>query len=166
MNDWKINQHDDELYHAWGGSGGGDLHYTWGALLCLLGVEQYMDANPWDGLRFGTLNSSAEGRLYRATWQNHTYDVAVGPGKTEVARDGKVRLQADAGIVVRSYEKSSSRVSMRLKSERDLHLTISEFDVGPVKVVIDGNNVRQVKVIEGSASFGVSRGEHVVDLTH
>jgi len=33
MNDWKINQHDDELYHAWGGSGGGDLHYTWGALL-------------------------------------------------------------------------------------------------------------------------------------
>jgi hypothetical protein len=77
-----------------------------------------------------------------------------------------VRLQADAGIVVRSYEKSSSRVSMRLKSERDLHLTISEFDVGPVKVVIDGNNVRQVKVIEGSASFGVSRGEHVVDLTH
>jgi len=33
-------------------------------------------------------------------------------------------------------------------------------------VVIDGNNVRQVKVIEGSASFGVSRGEHVVDLTH
>ena len=166
MNDWKINQHDDELYHAWGGSGGGDLHYTWGTLLCLLGIEQYMDANPWDVLRFGALSPSAEGRLYRATWQDHTYDVAVGPGKTEVARDGKVRLQADAGIVVRSYEKSSSRVSMRLKSERDLHLTISEFDVGPVKVVIDGNNVRQVKVIEGSASFGVSRGEHVVELTH
>jgi hypothetical protein len=55
---------------------------------------------------------------------------------------------------------------MRLKSERDLHLAISEFDAGPVKVAIDGKSVRQVKVSEGAASFGVSRGEHVVELTH
>lgn len=166
MDDWKINQHDNELYHAWGGSGGGDIHYTWGALLCLLGLEQFMDANPWDGLRFGALNPGTEGHLYRATWQNHIYGVTVGPNKTEVERDGKVRLQADAGIVVRSYERSPSRVSMRLKSERDLHLAISEFDAGPVKVAIDGKSVRQVKVSEGAASFGVSRGEHVVELTH
>jgi Trehalase len=165
MDDWKTNQHDNELYHAWGGSGGGDTHYTWGALLCLVGLEQFMDANPWDGLRFGALNPGAEGHLYRATWQNHTYSVSVGPGKTEMARDEKVRLQADAGIVVRSYEKSPARVSMRLRSERGFHLAISEFDAGPVKVVLDGKTVPQVKVIEGAASFAVSRGEHVVELT-
>jgi hypothetical protein len=164
MDDWKTNQHDNELYHAWGGSGGGDTHYTWGALLCLIGLEQFMDANPWDGLRFGALNPSTEGHLYRATWQNQIYSISVGPGKTEVARDGKVRLQADEGIVVRSYEQSPARVSMKVKSERDFHLAISEFDAGPVKVVIDGKSVSQVKVIQGTASFAVPRGEHLVEL--
>jgi len=165
MDDWKTNQHDNELYHAWGGSGGGDIHYTWGALLCLIGLEQLMDANPWEGLRFGALNPGAEGHLYRATWQNQIYSVSVGPSNTEVGRDGKVRLKADAGIVVRSYEKSPARVSMKVKSERDFHLAISEFDAGPVKVAIDGKSLPQVNVIEGAASFAVSRGEHVVELT-
>jgi hypothetical protein len=54
---------------------------------------------------------------------------------------------------------------MRLNSERDFHLAISEFDAGPLKVVIDGETVPRVKVIEGAASFAVSRGEHAVELT-
>ncbi|PYU90557.1 MAG: hypothetical protein DMG08_17585 [Acidobacteria bacterium] len=33
MDDWRINQHNNEQYHAWGGNGGGDKHYTWGTLL-------------------------------------------------------------------------------------------------------------------------------------
>ncbi|MGA9306187.1 MAG: hypothetical protein WBW31_12370, partial [Candidatus Sulfotelmatobacter sp.] len=155
----------NELYHAWGGSGGGDIHYTWGVLLCLVGLEQLMDANPWDGLRFGALDPGAQGRLDRVTWQDHIYSVSVGGGKTEVARDGRVRLQADAGIVVRSYEKSSSRVSMRIESKRDFQLAISEFDAGPVKVVIDAKSVLRLKLTEGTASFAVPRGEHVVELT-
>jgi Trehalase len=165
MDDWKTNQHDNELYHAWGGSGGGDIHYTWGALLCLVGLEQFMDANPWDGLRFGALNPGAEGRFYRASWQGHAYSLSVGPSKTEVARDGRVRLQADAGIVVRSYEESPERVSLKVKSERDFHLAIGEFGAGPVKAVIDGKSVPRVKVTEGMASFAVARGEHVVELS-
>jgi hypothetical protein len=165
MDDWKTNQHDNELYHAWGGSGGGDIHYTWGALLCLIGLEQFMDANPWDGLRFGALNPGAKGNLDHVTWQNHTYTVSVGPGNTEIARDGKIFLQADAGIVVRNYEQSPGRASMKVKGERDFHLTISAFDTGPVKVLIDGKSVRQVKVIEKAVSFAVSQGEHVVELT-
>ena len=36
MDDWRTNQHDNEQYYAWGGTGGGDPHYTWGALLCLV----------------------------------------------------------------------------------------------------------------------------------
>jgi mannosylglycerate hydrolase MGH1-like protein len=166
MDDWKENQHDDELYHAWGGSGGGDIHYTWGALLCLLGVEQFMDANPWEGLRFGALNPDADGRLYRATWQNHTYDVFVGPSKTEVVRDGNLRLRADAGVVVRNYEESAGRIAMKVKSQRDFLLSIGDLDVGPVKAVMDGKTVRRITVKEGAVTFAVARGEHLVELTH
>ena len=56
MDDWHAHQHTNEQYYAWGGSAGGDKHYTWGALLCLIPMEQYMDETPWDGLRFGALN--------------------------------------------------------------------------------------------------------------
>ncbi|HXJ96324.1 MAG TPA: trehalase family glycosidase [Terriglobia bacterium] len=61
MDDWKQNQHDNEQYHSWAGNGGGDTHYTWGALLCLVALDQYIDENPWDGLRFGALDPPQEG---------------------------------------------------------------------------------------------------------
>jgi hypothetical protein len=30
MDDWHVHQYTNEQYYAWGGSGGGDKHYTWG----------------------------------------------------------------------------------------------------------------------------------------
>ena len=63
MADWHANQHTNEQYYAWGGSAGGDKHYTWGALLCLIPTEQYIDETPWDGLRFGSLNPPEKGEL-------------------------------------------------------------------------------------------------------
>ena len=60
MDDWRFNQHDNEQYYAWGGTGGGDPHYTWGALLCLVSLEQYIDVNPWEGLRFGALTRQSK----------------------------------------------------------------------------------------------------------
>ncbi len=63
MDDWRTNQHDNEQYHAAGGNGGGDTHYTWGALLCLAGLNQYIDQNPWDGLRFWSAESSIERKI-------------------------------------------------------------------------------------------------------
>ncbi len=63
MDSWKGAQQDNEQYHAWGGNGGGNTHYTWGALLPLLALEQYVDVNPWEGLRFGALNPASDGEF-------------------------------------------------------------------------------------------------------
>ena len=80
---WTIggtNQHDDEEYYAWGGSTGNEssTHYTWGALLCLVPLEQYIDVNPWEGLRFGAMNPPEKGDFHGAVWGNHTYGITMG----------------------------------------------------------------------------------------
>lgn len=166
QSDWKTNQHDDELYHAWGGSGGGDLHYTWGALLCLIPLEQMLDVNPWSGLRFGSWNPAADGDFHGTRWNGHTYDVSVGPRQTVLLRDGQERLRADAGIVVRDYRISTSSVSARVNSERGFQWTTREFADGMLTLRIDGRSAKMIKVAGGSASFAVPRGEHAIEIAH
>ena len=164
MDDWKINQHDDEQYHAWGGNGGGDTHYTWGALLCLVGLEQYIDENPWDGLRFGALNPSRAGAFRGAVWENHTYDVTIGPRLTLLARDGKNRFQADAGIVVRKYETTPSGVSFEIDAPKPVMVTSREIESGPLSLQVDGQFATVVTAEHGRATFQLASGQHRVEL--
>jgi hypothetical protein len=164
QSDWKTDQHNDELYHAWGGSGGGDFHYTWGALLCLIPLEQMLDMNPWSGLRFGVWNPPSDGDFRGASWKGHAYDVSVGPHKTVLLRDGQERFRADAGIVVRDYTVSNSGVSAQVNSERGFRWTTREFEEGMVTPKIDGQSQGKIKVAGGSVSFAVPRGEHAIEI--
>ncbi|MCL5006500.1 MAG: hypothetical protein M1404_08180 [Acidobacteria bacterium] len=164
MGDWKRNQHDDEQYFAWGGSAGGDKHYTWGALLCLVGLEQYVDANPWDNLRFGALEPPASGEFHRVKLEGHVYDVSVGPAFTRLARDGVTRFQADSGVVVRDYTLKPSEVSFTVHAGKSTLITTQEFASGSLLVKIDGKDSGRIAVQDGKASFSVPAGEHKVEL--
>src|SRR5271157_3100838 len=163
MDDWKTNQHDNEQYHAWGGNGGGDTHYTWGALLCLVALEQYIDKNPWEGLRFGALSPASSGTFRGAVWENHRYDITIGPRLTGLARDGKNRFEADAGVVVRNYEVAPSRLSIRIDTSESAKVTTAEFESGMLKLRVDGSPRGQVSVKDGRATFEVAAGKHAVE---
>jgi hypothetical protein len=164
MNDWRINQHDDEQYYAWGGSAGGDTHYTWGALLCLAPLEQYIDVNPWDGLRFGALEPSANGSFRGEVWHHHSYDVTIGPNRTALNRDGQRRFEADAGVVVRDYQASGSQVTFDIKAKRPVNVNTMEFAAGDLNLRVDGRSAGRVHVQEGRANLQVPAGEHIVEL--
>ena len=164
MDDWKTNQHDNEQYHAWGGNGGGDTHYTWGTLLCLVGLEQYIDKNPWEGLRFGALSPAASGEFRGSTWDGHTYDVAIGPERTALSRDGSIRFEANAGVVVRQYQVGPSALSFKVKSDKLARLTTSEFDSGEFSLKIDSKATSRIIVRQGRGSFEIPPGEHSVEL--
>jgi hypothetical protein len=164
MDDWKRNQHDNEQYHAWGGNGGGDPHYTWGTLLCLVGLEQYIDVNPWDGLRFGALDPPASGEFGGARWQSHIYIVSIGPSLTKLVRDGAARFQADRGVVVRDYSVQTSEVYFTIHSGKSVRVTTWEFTSGILLLKIDGRDSGQVAVRSGEASFNVPAGEHKVEF--
>lgn len=165
MDDWTRNQHDDEQYHAWGGNGGGDTHYTWGALLCLVALEQYIDENPWDGLRFGALNPPSEGTFRGSVWENHGYDVTVGPRITKLVRDGKNRFEADGGVVVRNYEADPSLVSFKIDTAEKVKITTSEFESGVLRLRVDGAPTGSITVKDGRAAFEAAAGKHAVELT-
>jgi len=164
MDDWKTNQHDNEQYHAWGGNGGGDTHYTWGALLCLVALEQYIDKNPWEGLRFGALNPPSSGEFRGSTWDGHTYDVRIGPEKTVLTCDGKIQFEATSGVVVRQYQVQPSHLSFTLKSAKGSRVTTAEFDSGELSLRIDGKAAGRASVRQGRRTFDVPAGEHVVEL--
>jgi hypothetical protein len=165
MDDWRHNQHDNEQYYAWGGSAGGDTHYTWGVLLCLAPLEQYIDVNPWEGLRFGALDPPAEGDFRHTVWGNRPYDIAISPNGTVLSRDGQQRFKANAGVVVRNYHTSASQLTFSLKATRPVTAATMEFENGELNLRIDGKPAGKVRVQQGRASFQLSAGEHAVELT-
>ncbi|HEX4485428.1 MAG TPA: trehalase family glycosidase [Terriglobales bacterium] len=164
MDDWRKAQHDDEQYGASGGNGGGDPHYTWGALLPMLALEQYADVNPWEGLRFGALNPAAGGEFRGVTWGGHSYDVTIGPDKTALSRDGKLRFEGNAGVVVRNYQTEPGHLSFRVKSERPVQLLTRELESGNFNLKIDGKFVGSIPVRDGDGKLNVPAGEHRVEL--
>lgn len=164
MDDWKANQRYNEQYLAWGGYGGGDPHYTWGTLLCLVALEQFIDKTPWDGLRFGALAPASSGEFRGATWDGHTYDTTIGPGKTALSRDGKIRFEAAGGVVVRNYQPTASRLAFTLKTDKPVGVTSSEFDAGEFLLRIDGKTAGTVSIHERRGRFVIPAGEHEVEL--
>lgn len=164
MADWKTNQRSDEQYFAWGGSGGGDKHYHWGPLLCLIALEQYIDMNPWDGLRFGALDPPENGDFRSAIWQRHVFDVAVGPGRTLLTRDGSLVFQADAGIVVRNYDPQPSQLSFSLHASKQVHITAQAPQSGAFRFTLDQQPMGTVQSDHGKLSFVVPEGRHNVLL--
>jgi len=165
MDDWRVNQHNNEQYHAWGGNGGGDKHYTWGTLLCLVALEQYVDQNPWEGLRFGALDPATTGQFLGSIWGGHSFDIVIGPGRTALKRDSRLRFEANGAVVVRQYDPKPSRVSFTLKGERPVRVSTAEFESGEINLKINGKAAGTVNVSRGLGSFDVPSGEHIVELT-
>ena len=145
---------------AWGGNGAGDPHYTWGALLPLIATEEYIDENPWEGLRFGVVNPAASGEFRGSIWDNHTYDVTIGPNRTALARDGVLRLEADAGVVIRKYDVSPQKLSFAIRSEKPVRITSAEFASGDLELTIDGKSAGKLKAAASRVGFDVPAGEH------
>ena len=160
MDDWKTQYHSNENYHAWGGNGGGDTHYTWGTLLCLVALEQYIDENPWDGLRFGSLSPPEAGTLTGAIWEGQRYDIAIGPSRTALTREGKLLFDADSGVVVRHYRSQA----FTIKSERTVHVTVAELNAARLELRIDGRPAGPVTAHHGQAVIAIPAGEHHVEL--
>ncbi len=53
MNNWLANGYCGENFLSINGSVGGDRHYTWGALLCLIGIESVIDVGDDGNIRKG-----------------------------------------------------------------------------------------------------------------
>jgi hypothetical protein len=163
MEDWRRDQQVGEQYSV-EGKIPGDIHYTWGALLCLAPLEQYIDVTPWDGLRFGALNPQEQGQFRHVVWDNHNYDATIGPNLTALARDGHERFEAGAGVVVRNYRASETKLAFSINAPRPVSAITQEFESGVLQLKIDGKASGDVRVEQGRGSFQISTGKHEVEL--
>jgi len=115
----------------------------------------------WQDLLYGALNPNTSGELSNYSWNNHRYNIAIGPDRTAVERDGVVRFEADAGVVVRNYKLSSNRLSFAIKTLRPTKITTSEL-AGALSLKIDERPTKSVVVDHGNVAFAISAGEHRV----
>lgn len=115
-------------------------------------------------MRFGALNPRSSGEFHGIPWEGHIYDVTIGPDKTVLKRDGTIRFEADAGIVVREYEVKPERISFDVKSEKPVHIAIHEFGSGTFQINIDGKSAGRLQQPQGSGKLNVPAGTHTVEL--
>ena len=124
LKSWRSRGECQENYLSTTGDGSGDPHYTWGALMALIGVEEYIDANPWHGLRFGTLQPIQAGRLERYYVAGSLYDVALSSDAMEVRRDGKLLFAADAPLEIRHVRFQEGRTHAEVRAAKTAKLRV------------------------------------------
>jgi hypothetical protein len=108
---------------------------------------------------------SSEGTFRNSAWENHSYEVRIGPRITAFAPDGKNRFQADAGVVVRNYEVAPSLLTFTIDSPGRVTITTEEFEFGELNLRIDARTEGLVNVKNGGATFQLPPGQHAVEVT-
>jgi hypothetical protein len=98
MRNWLAKGVCSENYLSTDGTANHDPHYTWGALLSLIGLESIVDIDDsGDVVLNGAQNKTLT--LTNIPLLGRTYSVKTAPGMAELVRNGKVVLTAKGTIV-------------------------------------------------------------------
>jgi glycogen debranching enzyme len=135
---WRERGECHENFLSTTGEGTGDPHYTWGALMVLIAIEELVDINPWHGLRFGNLEPVEAGAIERYPIAGALYDVELSKDGLRVKRDGKQLFAANGPVELRHVRFSSGHVSFEARANRPVDLSVGggpgrRFDVGVSK---------------------------------
>jgi hypothetical protein len=123
---WREKGNCHENFLSTTGEGSSDPHYTWGALMALIAVEEFIDANPWHGLRFGTPEPVEGGAIERYPVAGSHYDVELSKDGLLVKRDGRPLFTTDAPAEIRHVEFASGRVDFEVRARRPVRLRVGD----------------------------------------
>lgn len=98
MRNWTAKGVCGENYLSSTGEQSSDPHYTWGALLCLVGIEGICNSGP-DGTIVLNGKQSQTLTMTHIPIGGRLYDVRTHPGSAEMLLDGKVVLKAEGRVV-------------------------------------------------------------------
>ena len=127
---WRTKGECYENFLATTGEGSSDPHYTWGAMMVLVAIEELIDINPWHGLRFGNLEPVEEAGIERYYVAGSLYDVTLSPKQLEVRKDRRFLLSANAPVEVRNVRYEGQRVKFEVRSLRPVKLRVGN---GPAR---------------------------------
>lgn len=115
---WRTKGYSHENFFATTGEGGSDKHYTWGTLMALISIEEFLDVTPWHGLRFGNLEPVKEGSIQRYPIAGYLYDVSLSYQGMEVRRDGRFMFASDAPLEIRHVRSEGKQVHFEVRTSR------------------------------------------------
>ncbi len=122
---WREKGNCYENFLSTTGEGASDPHYTWGALMALIAVEEFIDVNPWHGLRFGTLEPVEAGAIERYPVAGALYDVDVSSAGLHVKRDNRPLFATDAPAEFRHVRFSPGRVDFEVRARQPVNVRIA-----------------------------------------
>ncbi len=129
---WREKGECHENFLSTTGEGSSDPHYTWGALMVLIAVEELIDANPWHGLRFGNLMPVEDAEIVRYPVAGSLYDVAISSNSLEVQRDGKLLFSANSPVEIRHVTYQGNNVNGEIRAGRETELRVGAS--GPMRI--------------------------------
>ena len=140
LDSWRTYRLCRENYDSRSGEGGGHRHQSWGPLFALLGIEEFADISPWDGLRFGSLVADGTTALRRLPLAGRRWDVRLGPDGLSVRVDGAHLLTSDSPIVARHVTLERKAVTAEITATRSTAIrtsaTISVVEAGTTQVTL------------------------------
>lgn len=139
MREWKEKGHCHENYNALTGSGddvpvptkkfsqGSDRFYSWGALLTLMGIEEIIDVEMDEGIRFGCYFLKEKSILSNIKLKGSSYRIETHRAETVAFREGKPFFSSNPGTNIRNYTKSRDFLKFRACGDGKTKITILEF---------------------------------------
>jgi hypothetical protein len=123
---WREKGECHENFNAITGEGTGesDPHYTWGALMALLAIEELIDINPWHGLRFGNLEPVAPASIRRYFVSGSPYDVTQSADGLEVIKDGQLLFAANRPVEIRRVEFMGDQVRFEVRCSQPVKVRV------------------------------------------
>lgn len=159
---WNNFQLHPENYDARTGEATGCRFQSWGALMALMALEEYIDITPWEGFRFGILQPEKGGEVRGVSIQGRQYDVKVSPGLVLLKEEGREIVRSKGSAVFRRFLYNEQEVSFDIMSLAPRKLRIRFLSRGKYQYFLDE---RLTQVFDGSdAEFRVPEGEHKVSI--
>jgi len=142
------------------GEAGGHRYQSWGPLLALIAVEEYIDLTPWEGFRFGILQPDKKGEILRIAIQGRHYDIKVSPGETRMKEEGRDIIKANGGMVFRHFLYSENEVSFESTALVPRKIKIRFLTKGKYQFFLDEV---QKRIFSGdSVEIKIPEGNHAV----
>ncbi len=160
LRSWENFQVCPENFDSRTGEAGAQRYQSWGPLMALIALEEYLDFTPWEGFRFGILDPEKKGKLSRISIQGRHYEVNVSRSETKLREEDKDIIKANGAAVFRRFLYSENEVSFEIKSLKPREVEVRFLKKGKYQLLLDNKISRVFE--DDSQKFGVPEGEHTV----
>ena len=159
---WNNFQLNSENYDARTGEATGRRFLSWGSLMALMALEEYIDITPWEGFRFGILQPEKGGEVKAVSIQGRQYDIKVSPGQVLLKEEGREIVRSKGSAVFRRFLYNEQEVSFDVLSLAPRKIRIRFLSRGKYQYFLDD---QLTQVFDGAdAEFRVPEGAHKVSI--